>query len=156
MAQHDRGDLVKETRVALIAVGTLAMGVGAFVLSNDISSSQYPAIATWLIAALIIHDVLIAGVVFAVALAGRRAATRVPFVPIVIVQSALAIAAIVALIVIPEIVKDAVGTANPSILPLNYAANLAFFMIALAIVTAIAIALHLMLARRASAARVSD
>jgi hypothetical protein len=92
--------------------------------------------------------VLIAGLVFAVAFAGRRLARRVPVAPIVLVQCALAVGAIVALIVVPEIVKDAAGTANPSILPLDYGANLAIFLVALAVVTVAAVALHTRLARR--------
>lgn len=146
---------MNDARVILVGVGILTLGIGGLVLVNDISPRQYVAIAAWLVAALIVHDVMIAGVVFAVALAGRRAATRVPVEWVVIVQCGLAVGAIVALIVVPEIVKDAVGTANPSILPLNYAANLAIFLVALAVATAAAIALHVALARRIRARRIS-
>jgi hypothetical protein len=138
-----------DVRVILIAIGVLTACVGGLVLLTDIPPRQYPAIAAWMVGALIVHDVLIAGVVFAVAFAGRRAAQRIATGPILIVQCALALGGIVALIVVPEIVKDAVGTANPSILPLDYTANLAIFLAALAVVTVTAVALHIVLARRA-------
>lgn len=138
-----------DVRVILIGLGLLTASVGGLVLLNDIPPRQYPAIVAWLVIALLVHDVIIAGVVFGVAFAGRRIAGPVSVVPIVIVQCALAVGAIVALVVVPEIVKNAVGTANPSILPLDYAANLAFFLGALAVVTAGALALHVLLARRA-------
>ncbi|MEJ1154536.1 hypothetical protein [Microbacterium marmarense] len=144
---------MKATRIALITVGILAMVVGAVVFANDVRPDQYLPIATWLVAALIVHDVLIAGLVFGVALAGRRAATRVPVAPIVMVQVALALGGIVSLIVIPEIVKAAIGTANPSVLPLNYALNLACFLLVLAVATAAAVGLHALLARRLDAQR---
>ena len=48
-----------------------------------------------------------------------------------------------ALLVVPEIVKKAAGTANPSILPLDYGLNLAILLVALAVVAvAAAIVLH--------------
>ncbi len=74
-----------------------------------------------------------------------------PATPIVIVQCALAVGAIVALIVVPEIVKDAAGTANPSILPLDYAANLTIFLAALGVLTIAAVVLQRQLARRVRA-----
>ena len=65
--------------------------IGGIVLLNDIPPRQYPAIVAWLVAVLIAHDVVIAGVVFAVAFAGRRAARRMPLRAILIVQGALAV-----------------------------------------------------------------
>ena len=151
-----RGDsrffTVHDVRAVLIGFGILLVLVGGIVLINDIAPRQYPAIAIWLVAALIVHDGIIAGLVVAVTFAGRRAADRIPVAAIVIVQCAMAVGAIVALIVVPQIVKDASGTsANPSILPLNYGLNLALFLGALAVLTIIAVVLQLRLARRVRA-----
>ena len=140
-----------DVRATLIGLGILLASVGGLVVLNDVPPRQYPAILAWLVIALVVHDVVIAGLVFVVAFAGRRAATRVPATPIVIAQTALAVGAIVALIVVPEIVKRAIGTADPSILPLNYAANLAIFLAALGLVTVAAVVLHARLARRGRA-----
>lgn len=139
---------MNDARVILVAVGTMIACIGGLVAVNDIPPRQYVAIAAWLAAALIAHDVIIAGVVFAVAFAGRRVAGRVPVAWVVIAQCALAVGAIVTVIVVPEIVKDAAGTTNPSILPFDYAANLAIFLAVLAVATAAAIGLHVALARR--------
>jgi hypothetical protein len=142
-----------ESRAVLIAAGALAVGVGALVLVNDISPVQYPAILAWMVGALIVHDVLIAGLVFAAALAGRRASRRLPAGMIVIFQSGLAVGAIVALVVVPEIVKKSRGTANPTVLPLDYGFNLAVFVLALALATIAAALLHAALARQSARVR---
>ena len=145
-----------DVRAILIGLGILLAMVGGLVLLNDIPPRQYPAIIAWLVIALLVHDLLIAGLVFAVAVAGRRVAgAAIPAAPIVIVQCALAVGAIVALIVVPEIVKDAAGTANPSILPLDYAANLAIFLAALTVATVAAVVLHGRLDRRRRESRLS-
>ena len=155
-ARASRLFTMHDVRAMLIGLGILLVMVGGLVLVNDISPRQYPAIIAWLVMALLVHDLLIAGLVFAVAFAGRRVAgAGIPAAPIVIVQCALAVGAIVALIVVPEIVKDAAGTANPSILPLNYAANLAIFLVALTVVTVAAVVLHGRLDRRRREGRVS-
>ena len=139
---------LSDVRAILIGCGILLAAVGVLVLITDIPPRQYPAIAAWLVLALLVHDALIAGLIFAVAFAGRRVRRSRPAAPIVIVQCALAVGAIVALVVVPQIVGQAVGPANPSVLPLDYAANLALFLVALAVVTTAAVVLHSRLARR--------
>ena len=52
------------------------------------------------------------------------------------------------LLVVPEIVKKAIGTANPSILPLPYGLNLAILLSALTVAAAAAIMLHALLDRQ--------
>ena len=88
--------------------------------------------------------------VFGVAVALRRTATRVPYFVVLVVQGAVAIAALVTLLVLPEIVKQSIGTANPSILPLDYALNLAWFHLVLATVAGLLIVGYLALRRRQS------
>ncbi|WP_314507950.1 hypothetical protein [uncultured Microbacterium sp.] len=144
-----------DVRAILIGGGILLTAVGILVLITDIPPRQYPAIVAWLVLALLVHDVLIVGLVFAVAFAGRRVRRSRPAASIVIVQCALAVGAIVALVVVPQIVGKAVGTANPSVLPLDYAANLAVFLVALAVVTTAAVVLHSRLARRGRERRLS-
>ena len=133
---------INDARAVLVGAGIVLAAIGGIVLLNDIPPRQYPAIVAWLVAVLIAHDVIIAGVVCAVAVAGRRAQMGMPLPAILIVQGALAVAGIMALIVVPEIVKKASGTANPSVLPLPYAGNLALLLAALALAAAAAIALQ--------------
>lgn len=151
MTDRDRAPLwgMAESRVALVAAGAGLVLIGVVVFASDVRPSQYPAIAAWLIGALIVHDVLIAGTIVAVAVLSRRA--PVPHGAILVVQGALAVAGIAALVVAPEIVKKAVGTANPTILPLDYGLNLAVLIGVLAVAAAIGVLLHVRLARRATA-----
>jgi len=52
------------------------------------------------------------------------------------------------LIVVPEIMKKAIGTANPTLLPLDYSLNLAVFLGGLAVLTVAACAAYLALRRQ--------
>lgn len=151
--RHQRFWEIRDLQVMLIGLGILLACVGGVVLANDIPPRQYPAIIGWLLAALIVHDVLVAGAVFTVALAGRRLERRVGFMPVLIAQGTLAVGAIVALIVVPEIVKQQIGTANPSVLPLDYTVNLIVFQVGLVVFAGAAIVLHSLLARQARTLR---
>jgi hypothetical protein len=142
---------VQDVRVMLIAVGILTMCIGGIVLHRDIPPGQYPAILTWLVIVLIAHDVVIAGVVFAVAFAGRRVEGRLSHRSVLIAQGALAVGGIMALLVVPEIVKKSAGTANPSILPLEYGLHLAILWAALGLAALSAILLYAALDRRRAA-----
>lgn len=135
---------------ALIGFGIATLVVGGLVLLAEVDASQYVGIGVWLVGALILHDGIAAMVVFGVTVALRRTATRVPNFVVVVVQGALAIAAIVTLLVLPEIVKQSIGTANPSILPLDYALNLVWFHLGLATVAGVLIIGYLALRRRRS------
>ncbi|MGC5223882.1 hypothetical protein ACPW96_15020 [Micromonospora sp. DT81.3] len=139
---------MEDVRTILIGSGVLVAVIGGIVLLNDIPPRQYPAIIVWLVAVLIAHDVVIAGIVFGVAFAGRRVEGRMPHRSILVAQGALAVGGIMVLLVVPEIVKKAVGTANPSILPLDYGDNLAILLVALAVAATAAIGLHAVLDRQ--------
>lgn len=138
-------------RVALIVVGVGLLLLGGIVLLNDVAPKRYIGILAWLAGAIIIHDGIIAPAVFGVSLAMRRAGRRIPLPVILIVQGAIVVGAIMALLVFPEIAKQAIGSANPSILPLDYTGNLIGFYIALAVSTAVAIGIYLVVTRRQNA-----
>jgi len=139
---------VRRWQIGLIVVGVGLLGLGGIVLLNDVTPDRYPGIAIWFVGALVLHDGIAAMVVFGVSIAMRRAGRRIPYAVIAIVQGALVIGAIVTAIVVPEILKKSIGSANPTILPLNYGLNLVLFYAGLAVVTAVAIATYLVLARR--------
>ena len=135
-------------RIGLVILGVALLGLGGVVLLMDVSPARYLGIATWFVGALILHDGVAALVVFGVSIAMRRAGTRIPLPVIAIVQGALVVAAIVTALVVPEILKKGIGTANPTILPLDYGLNLVLFYAGLAIVTAATIGGYLVFARR--------
>ena len=90
-------------QVGLIAFGVLLLGIGGIVLLNDVSPSRYLGIAVWFLGALIVHDGIAAMAVFGVSIVMRRAGRRIPPPVIAIVQGALVVAAIVAALVVPEV-----------------------------------------------------
>lgn len=139
--------VVQRWQVALIALGIGLLVVGGVVLLLDVNPARYLGIAAWFAGALIVHDGIAAIVVFGVSIVLRRAVRRIPVAVIAIVQGALGIAAIVAAIVVPEILKKQIGSANPTILPLDYGLHLVLFYAGLAVVTAVAIGACLLVAR---------
>jgi len=139
---------VKITRVILIAFGVALLIVGALVLLATVEPTNYLGIAIWFLGALIIHDGILGPVVFGVSVVMRKSSRRIPFGVLLIIQGALVIGALFTAIVVPEILKQGIGTANPTLLPLEYGRNLVVFYVALAVVTAAAIAVYIGMRRR--------
>ena len=145
MTTHEIGTpsaTIRRWRIGLLLVGLGLMGLGGIVALTWLHATQYPRVILWLIAALIVHDGIIAPTVFVVSLIARRLATRVPAVAIAIVEGALVIGGIVTLLFLPEVLKKAIGTNSSSILPQNYGLHLLVFYAVLAILTAAAIVFY--------------
>lgn len=142
---------VHRIRIVLIVVGVLVIGLGGIVLLNDVNPARYLGIALWFAGALVVHDAIVAPVVLGVHLLLRRAGRRIPLAAILILQGALAVSALMTALVVPQILKQGIGSANPTILPLDYAGNLLLFSAGLALLTAAWIAVVLLRARRGRA-----
>ena len=138
---------MKLARVILITVGVLVLILGVVVLFETNSLKKIAGLASWLILALIVHDGIIAGITFATAFTLRKAGRRVPTVVLAIVQGALVVASIFAIVVVPEIYKKSIGVKNPTVLPLDYGPSLVVFWIVLAALAAVGVALYLVRAR---------
>jgi len=139
---------VRRWQTALVVFGIAFLGLGGVVLLMEVNPARYVGILTWFVGALILHDGVAALAVFGVSIAMRRTGTRLPVAIIAMLQGALVIAAIVTAIVVPEILKSGLGTANPTILPLDYGPHLVLFYAGLTAVTAVAIAGYWAVARR--------
>jgi hypothetical protein len=140
---------IRRWRIALISCGVALLGVGGLVLLADVPPGRYLGILVWFAGALVIHDGIAAMVVFGVSVLLRRAGKRIPWAVIAVIQGALVIAAVVTALVVPEILKKAIGSANPTILPLDYGLNLVLFYAALVLATAITIVVYFaIIARR--------
>lgn len=124
-------------RGVLGGFGTVVLAIGVVVLVVEVPAVRYPGVAAWLLGALVAHDVVVAGAVFAVGLLLRRARWRP--VTTAIVGGAAVVGAIVALVAVPAAVKAAIGTANPTVLPLDYVGNLLMFELGVAIVATVAV-----------------
>ena len=136
---------VRRWRIGLLLFGLGVMGVGGVVALTWLHANQYPRVILWLIAALIVHDGIIAPIVFVVSLGARRLSARVPAIVIALVEGALVIVGIVTLLFVPEVIKKSIGTNSSSILPQNYGLNLVVFYAAIAVLAAAAIVFYLRL-----------
>ena len=126
---------MRSIRLALLGVGVLLLAWGAFVLFDSVRLTRIPGVALWIAAAIVLHDAILAPIVFAVGIALRRAGRRVTGTVIAIVQGAIVVGSIVSLIAVPTLVAKNYAPANPTVLPLNYGLNLAIFWLLLALVT---------------------
>jgi membrane-bound metal-dependent hydrolase YbcI (DUF457 family) len=139
-AQAVSNDRHRGWRVVIGAIGVLVVLLGGFTFLTDVRPDNYLGVVVWLAGAIVLHDGVGAIGVFVVSVLVRKVGRRVPFIVLVIAQAAAAIWVIVLVLVVPEIVKQAIGTANPSILPLDYTANLVTFSAALVALAAFATA----------------
>ncbi len=139
---------VRRWQIAFIAAGVVVIGLGGVVLLLDVDPARYVGIALWFAGALVLHDAVVAPIVLGVHLLLRRVGRRIPIAVLLILQGALAVAAMVTAIAVPQILKRGIGSANATILPLDYAGHLVLFHVGLALVTAMAIAAALVIDRR--------
>lgn len=133
---------VRRWRIALLVIGLGLLVLGGVVLLQEVSPRRYVGILTWFAGALIVHDGIIAPLVVVVGVVSRRVGARVPAVAIAIVQAALVVAGVVVLLVVPEILKQAIGTLSSSILPQDYGLHLAVFLVVVAVLTALAVGFY--------------
>ena len=141
---------IRRWQIGLIVLGLALLVVGGITLLNDVNPKRYIGIVIWFAGALVIHDGIIAFVVFGTNIVTRKTAgrLRVPLPAILIVQGALVIAGIMTLIVVPAALKKSIGTANPTLLPLDYGLHLLVFYGVLAVVTAVALGVYALVRRR--------
>ena len=123
---------MRVARVALITVGILGLGLGAYVMVDTVALRRLPGVALWIAAAIVLHDAVISPLVFGLGVLTRRAGHRVAGSIIVTVQAVIVLGSLLTLIVVPAIVAQRLGPKNPTILPLDYAVNLGLFWLALA------------------------
>jgi len=140
---------IRAWRIGLIALGLAFFVVGGITLLNDVNPARYLGIAIWFVGALVIHDGIISFVVFGANIVMRKTGgrLRIPLPALLIVQGALVVAGIMTLIVVPAALKKSIGTANPTLLPLDYGLHLLVFYGVLAGVTALALAVYGLLRR---------
>lgn len=137
---------IQRAQAALILLGIGLLLIGGLVLLTEVPASRYLGIVFWFGGALILHDGIIAPIVFGVSLLMRKAGRAIParqlVVILAILQGAIVVGAIVFLVVFPEIVKQGIGTPNPTVLPLDYTTHLLVFYAVLVVITGAAIALY--------------
>ena len=137
-------------RTVLILIGTAGLLFGLFVLFDTVSVPRLPGVALWIGAAIVLHDAVLAPLVFFSGILLRRAGRRVTGTIVLVVQGAIVVGSIMTLVVVPAIVAQSLTPNNPSILPLDYGRNLALFWVAVALVATVWSALLYARSRRAN------
>ena len=125
---------MRVARFALIAVGIVGLGLGAFVLVDTVALRRLPGVVLWMGAAIVLHDAVISPLVFGLGVLTRRAGHRLTGGIIVTVQAVIVLGSLMTLIVVPAIWAQGLGPKNPTILTQDYAVNLGLFWLALAVV----------------------
>jgi len=126
---------MRSIRLVLVGVGVLLLAWGAFVMFDSVRLTRIPGVALWIAAAIVLHDAILAPIVFVFGIALRRAGRRATGTIIAIVQGGIVVGSIVSLVAVPTIVAKNFAPANPTVLPLDYGLNLGIFWLVLAALT---------------------
>jgi hypothetical protein len=111
-------------RIALVAAGALLLALGVFRLVTELAFGDLITLALWLVAAVALHDGVIAPVTAGVGVT----LTRVPARARRYVQGALIVGALITVIAIPLIHRRDTQPAVKAILQRDYAGNLALLL----------------------------
>lgn len=116
---------MKAARIVLVVLGVLVMAFGAYVLVTTVRPNRIWGLATWLLGAVVLHDAVLSPFVVGAGLLLRRTGRSIRAWVLVVVQSAVVLGSVLALVVLPEIAAKAHGQKNPTILPFDYGVRLA-------------------------------
>ncbi|KQR66449.1 hypothetical protein [Frigoribacterium sp. Leaf172] len=147
---------VRATRALLVVFGIALIGLGGYVLTETVSPTRYGGLLVWLLGSVIVHDAIIAPLVVVAALAVRRTGRRVPGVVVALVQSAVVVGVVMTMIVVPEIVAQAKGPKNDTVLPFDYAGRLSVMWLVIVVLTALAVVAYLVRTRRQKSRESTD
>ncbi|WP_375388687.1 hypothetical protein [uncultured Amnibacterium sp.] len=112
-------------RGGLIGIGVVGLLAGAWLLLTTVKPVGLVGLAVWFAVAILLHDAILSPLLFGVGWLLRRTTGRVPLAAIAIVQVAAVVGGIASVLLLPAMHAKQLGTRNPSVLPLDYAANLA-------------------------------
>jgi hypothetical protein len=125
---------MRAAQTALILLGAAGLVWGGWVMVHSVRIDRLPGVALWIGAGIVVHDAVIAPVVFFAGVLLRRAGRPLTGTIVALVQGTIVLGSIVTLIVVPEIIAQGIGPRNPTVLPLNYSLNLAVFWVMIAVV----------------------
>ena len=123
---------MRVARTILIGLGVAGLAWGVFVLLSDVALGRIPGVALWIGAAIVLHDGIVAPIVFALGVLIRRAGKRVSGTIVVVIEGAIVVGSIMSLIVVLAIVAQPYAPENPSLLPFDYGMRLGIFWLVLA------------------------
>jgi len=115
---------MRAARIVLVVIGVLVIAFGAYVLVTTVRPNRIWGLATWLLGAVILHDAILSPFVVGVGLLLRRTGRSLRAWALVVVQAAIVLGSVLALVVLPEIAAKHHGQKNPTVLPFDYGARL--------------------------------
>ena len=132
--------MIRAVRGALVAFGLVLAGVGFWSLTGALHHPrQWVGLAIWLIAAVVLHDgILVPGLTILAVLLARVGRT-VPGAALAIVKVGFLVGALLTATTGPELVAQARGPRNPTVVPQNYAMHLALIWAAIVGLVAIGV-----------------
>ena len=140
---------MKAVRVVLVLSGLAVLILGAVIMLDTVKLIKILGLLSWLVAAIIIHDGIIAPGVFAVDLIMRKVVgRRIPSAVLAIVQSGIVVGSVFTLIVVPEILAQRFAHVTSSLLNADYLARLGILWLVIAVITAAAVLGYLAIRRR--------
>jgi hypothetical protein len=115
---------VRTARIALAVAGALLLTFGVFRLVTKLDAADLVALGLWLVAAVAIHDGLIAPLTVGTGVA----LTRVPPRGRRYLQGALVVGALITVVAVPLIRRQGTQPASKAILLRDYTANLSLLL----------------------------
>lgn len=115
---------MKAARIVLVVIGVLVIAFGAYVLVTSVKPNRIGGLGVWLLAAVVLHDAILSPFVVGAGLLLRRAGRSLRAWVLVVVQAAIVLGSVLALVVLPEIAAKDHGQKNPTVLPFDYGTRL--------------------------------
>lgn len=138
---------VRRWRIGLIVLGVAILLLSGYILLTTVKPTRYIGIVEWFIAAIIIHDALIAPIVFGAGVIMRRMGRRIPLPVLAIVQGGLVIGAVFTIVLVPEILAQRNAHLFETLLPFDYVKNLGILWVGTLLLTAAAVVGYVVVAR---------
>jgi hypothetical protein len=139
---------MRAARIVLVVVGVLVIAFGAYVMVTTVRPNRIWGLATWLVGAVVLHDAILSPFVVAVGLLLRRSGRSLRPWVLVVVQAAVVLGSVLALVVLPEIAAKHHGQKNPTVLPFDYGARLLVVEGVLLLVVVVVLVIGVVRARR--------
>lgn len=141
---------MRAARIVLVVVGVLVIAFGAYVMVTTVRPNRIGGLATWLLGAVILHDAILSPFVVLVGLGLRRVGRALRLWVLVVVQAAIVLGSVLALVVLPEIAAKHHGAKNPTVVPFDYTTRLLVVEGALLLVVIAVLVVGWLTARRNS------
>ncbi|QQD75594.1 hypothetical protein I8920_12315 [Curtobacterium sp. YC1] len=139
---------MRAARIVLAVIGVLVIAFGAFVLVTSVSPNRIGGLAVWLLGAVVLHDAVLSPFVVGAGLLLRRAGRTLRASVLVVVQAAIVLGSVLALVVLPEIEAKDQGPKNPTVLPFDYGTRLLLVEGALLLVVVAVLVIGVVRSRR--------